>query len=57
MRARIGDDEGPRAGQGDHRPEVGGVSRGEDQRRLRTHEGRELLLEFFMQLGVTGDQT
>ncbi|SHV00299.1 Uncharacterised protein [Mycobacteroides abscessus subsp. abscessus] len=57
VRTRIGDDEGARAGQGDHRPEIGGVSRGEDQRRLRTHEGRELLLEFFVQLGVAGDKT
>ncbi|SHX09661.1 Uncharacterised protein [Mycobacteroides abscessus subsp. abscessus] len=57
MRTRIGDDEGPRAGQGNYRSEIGGVSRGEDQRRLRTHEGRELLLEFFVQLGVAGDKT
>ena len=56
MRQRVGHHKRSRPGQRHHRTEVGGVARGEDQRRLGADEIRQRGLEAFVQFGVAGDQ-
>ena len=53
---RVGHQQRSRPGQRDHRAEVGGVARGEHQRRLGADEIGQRGLEAFVQFGVAGDQ-